>query len=125
LEQKLDSRELRQLKQRIALRCRLKALTEEQTARYIEERLKRAGASWTIFPDEAAARVYQYSHGIPRVINSVCESALISAYAQQLRSVTTGCIDEAAADFRLNQDPIEQVPDVPFSAIHAVPQRAQ
>jgi general secretion pathway protein A len=104
LDEKLDSFELRQLKQRIALRCRLEPLCQEEIRGYIERRLQRAGANSHasgLFPGDAIAAIYRHSGGIPRLINTVCENALIAAYARQARSVTPDIVDEVAADFRL------------------------
>jgi len=104
LDEKLDSVELRQLKQRIALRSQLQPLDMVETAGYIYRRLQLAGANsdaTTIFPVETIVAVYRYSRGIPRLINTLCENALITAYARQVRSVTPDIIDEIAADFRL------------------------
>src|SRR5882724_6303734 len=79
LDEKLDSVELRQLKQRIALRAQLLPLDLEETRGYIQRRLQLAGANShaVLFPDDTVAKVYQHAHGIPRVINTVCENALI------------------------------------------------
>jgi len=104
LDAKLDSVELRQLKQRIALRSHLEPLDEEETRGYIQRRLQLAGTNShaaVIFPTDTIARVYIHSRGIPRLINTVCENALITAYARQARCVTPDIIDEVAADFRL------------------------
>jgi len=104
LDEKLDSVELRQLKQRIALRSCLQPLDLEETRGYIQRRLLVAGAdpkAPALFPSETIATVYRHSRGIPRLINTVCENALISAYAKQARSVTPDIIEEIAADFRL------------------------
>src|SRR5437667_662053 len=90
LDEKLDSPELRQLKQRIALRSHLEPLDNEQTRGYIQRRLQLAGTNShaaVIFPTETMARVYSHSRGIPRLINTVCENALITAYARQARCV--------------------------------------
>lgn len=105
LDQKMDSPDLRQLKQRIALRCQLEPLKEEETRSYIVRRLQRAGANshaTTMFPPETLASVYRYSKGIPRLINTVCENALIAAYAQKGQVVRPEMIDEVAKDLRLN-----------------------
>jgi type II secretory pathway predicted ATPase ExeA len=105
LDQKLDSVDLRQLKQRIALRSHLKPLDEEETRGYVERRLQLAGADLTalpIFPRETVAEVYRHSRGIPRLINTVCENALITAYARQCRQVTSDIVKGVATDFRLN-----------------------
>jgi general secretion pathway protein A len=113
LDEKLDLPELRQLKQRIALRARLGALDRAETSGYVERRLELAGAtpSNTIFPDHTISEIYRYSHGIPRLINTICENALISAYARQLSSVTPDIIDEVARDFRLNVTQRHQRPE--------------
>jgi general secretion pathway protein A len=104
LDEKLDSFDLRQLKQRVALRCKLEPLCQEEVKGYIERRLQCAGANSRasgIFPTDTIAAIYRHSRGIPRLINTVCENALIAAYARQARSVTPDSIDEVAADFRL------------------------
>jgi general secretion pathway protein A len=104
LDSKLDSSELRQLKQRIAVRCHLEPLREEETRRYIEGRLDLAGAgaeAKTIFPPETTKAIYCYSQGIPRLINSVADRALITAYARQIRVVPAEIISEVASYFRL------------------------
>jgi len=104
LDEKLDSSELRQLKQRIALRSQLQPLDAEETRGYILRRLQVAGADMSVppvFPPETIANVYRHSRGIPRLINTVCENALISAYAKQAPNVTPDIIEEIAADFRL------------------------
>jgi type II secretory pathway predicted ATPase ExeA len=105
LDQKLDSPQLRQLKQRVALRCQLQPLHEDETRGYILRRLQRAGANShapLIFPDETLAAVYRFSRGVPRLINTVCENALIIAYAEKTRVVHPGIIEEVAKDLRLN-----------------------
>jgi general secretion pathway protein A len=105
LDDKLDLVELRQLKQRIALRARLEPLDREETDGYVQRRLEMAGATFpsnTLFPTDTVAEVYRYSYGIPRLINTICENALITAYARQLRSVPVEIISEVARDFRLN-----------------------
>jgi general secretion pathway protein A len=105
LDEKLDSFELRQLKQRIALRCQLQALNPDETKMYIERRLQLAGANshaGTMFAADAITAVYRHSQGIPRLINTICENALILAYAKRTATVMSETIDEVASDFRLN-----------------------
>ena len=105
LDDKLDSAKMTQLKQRIAIRSHLEPLDAEETSAYIERRLQSAGANShaeSIFPPKTIAAVYRHSRGIPRLINTLCENALISAYAKQMRSVTPKIIDDVAEDFRLN-----------------------
>ena len=110
LEQKLNQPGLRQLRQRITLRCRTYALTMEETAGYIQERLQIAGADGlSIFSAEAIEAVHRYARGIPRVVNLLCEHALISAFVDQKRPVQVGTIDEVAREFDLHRiDPIAQ-----------------
>lgn len=104
LDDILDSPYLRQLKQRVALRCRLDPLDEIEVHGYIERRLKLAGApgrALELFPPETMARIVFYSHGTPRLINNICDAALVNAYAQQEISVSAAIIEEVAADLRL------------------------
>ena len=104
LDSKLDAFELRQLKQRIAIRCHLEPFDGKETRDYVERRLELAGAiahSKTIFPEETTEAVYGYSRGIPRVINSVCNQALITAQARQVRVVSVEIIKEVASYLRL------------------------
>ena len=106
LDEKLDSVELRQLKQRIALRAQLLPLDLEETRGYIQRRPAACGCEFscfgTIFSEETLAEVYRHSGGLPRLINTICENALIGGYARQLKSVPPDIIGEVAADFRLN-----------------------
>src|SRR5580658_10269112 len=103
LDDKLDSPALRQLKQRIALRSRLVPLDSEETKGYIQRRLYLAGSPYpaALFPPETIAAVYQHSQGLPRLINTICENALIAGYARQMPSVSPDIIDDIATDFRL------------------------
>ena len=115
LDEKLDSMELRQLKQRIALRAQLLPLDLEETRGYIQRRLQLAGANshaGTIFSEETLAEVYRHSRGLPRLINTICENALIGGYARQLRSVPPDIIGEVAADFRLNVARPSRAPEI-------------
>jgi general secretion pathway protein A len=104
LDEKLDSFELRQLKQRIALRAYLEPLTLEETARYVQCRLQLAGANShasDLFGAEALDVIYRHSRGIPRMINTICENALVTAYSRQVRTVTPDVVEDVATDFRL------------------------
>ena len=116
LDEKLDSFDLRQLKQRIAVRSQLEPLDLQETTSYIQRRLQLAGANSStgdLFPEETIAEVYRHSRGIPRVINTLCENALIGAYARQLRRVPPDIIDEVTADFRLNPADSRRVEQTP------------
>jgi general secretion pathway protein A len=104
LDEKLDSVELRQLKQRIALRAHLGSLDADETEEYIARRLQIAGADPhrnAIFSAEAIAAIFDHSRGLPRLINSISENALIAAYARQLPVVPAEIVDDVAREFRL------------------------
>src|SRR5271167_2610578 len=103
LDQKLDSHELRQLKQRIALRCHLDPLSLNETREYMTRRLKIAGATGVnqIFSGPAIDGVFSHSHGIPRLINTICENALLAGYAKHAATITSEIIDDVARDLRI------------------------
>jgi type II secretory pathway predicted ATPase ExeA len=104
LEEKLKLPQLRQLRQRIMLRCKTSPLSKEQTQDYIVERLRIAGADGpVIFSPEAVAMVHKYSVGIPRVINLLCEHSLINAYVEQQRPITAKTVEEVAKEFEFDQ----------------------
>jgi general secretion pathway protein A len=78
----LNSHEFRQLKQRVGLRYHIQPLSEEDTSKYIEKRLISAGAIDTrLFTSKALKEIYHYSNGVPRLINIVCDNALLAGYA--------------------------------------------
>jgi len=106
LEEKLRRPELRSLRQRIAVRCRLPLLTLEQTNEYISSRLRSAGGSGQqTFPLEAVQALYSFARGIPRVINLLCEHSLVSAYADGSTIVSPSNVRRAAAEFDLVDEP--------------------
>jgi general secretion pathway protein A len=87
---------LRQLKQRIALRCRIQPLTVDETAEYIRFRLRIAGARDSgLFTPEAIARITAHAGGIPRIVNAVCDHALLIGYADQQRRIDRRVVDDA------------------------------
>jgi general secretion pathway protein A len=103
LEEKLSRPELRQLRQRITLRCKTQPLSLEETQQYVATRLRIAGADGReIFTPEAVETVHYYSRGIPRVINLLCEHGLIGAFAEQKNPVPTERIQEVASEFKLD-----------------------
>ncbi|MGH9356618.1 MAG: ExeA family protein [Terriglobia bacterium] len=108
LDEKLDSPGLRQLKQRVAFRCQLRPLSPDQLREYIAWRLKRAGANGhpPQFPANTLAAIHRYSHGYPRLVNAICENALISAYAANSCTVSASMVDEVCRDLRISADPI-------------------
>ena len=104
LEDKLKLPELRQLRQRIMLRCKTAPLTKEQTHDYILKRLKIAGAGeQPIFSPEAMDAVHIYSLGIPRVVNLLCEHSLVNSYVDQQRPIKSKIVEEVAREFQLDE----------------------
>jgi general secretion pathway protein A len=102
LDRKLDAANLRQLKQRIVLRCTLEPFAEEQTVEYITTRLARAGMPrQTVFPADVLAEVHVRTTGIPRVINAVCDNLLLTCFAMETKTATTPMLDEVCKDMRL------------------------
>ncbi len=96
LRDTLNAPELRQLKQRIGLRCHIGPLSPEETRQYIRHRLRVAGAGDVgIFTDAAVQRITDYSRGIPRVINTVCDHCLVSGYADSKRRIDARAVEEA------------------------------
>jgi len=111
LEHMLKQPQLRQLLQRIVLRCKTYPLTLEQTRGYIAERLHIAGANnEPIFTPEAIELVYRYSQGIPRLINLLCEHALITSFAETQKSISASTIAAVAHEFELDTvRPVERL----------------
>jgi hypothetical protein len=103
LEAKLRRPDLRQLQQRIGLRSRTAPLTLEEVAGYIESRLHTAGSSSDlVFEAEAVEAVHSYSAGIPRVINLLCENALINAYVEHTKVIAAALVAEAARELQFD-----------------------
>jgi general secretion pathway protein A len=103
---KLDRPELRQLKQRIGLRCRILPLTAGQIRDYIRTRLRIAGATdLELFSDAAIARITEYSGGIPRLINTLCDHCLLVGYADQIRRINPTIVEEAIEYFEEGERP--------------------
>jgi general secretion pathway protein A len=103
LRDKLQLPELRQLKQRIGLRCRIQPLTAEETGDYIRHRLGVAKDPISIvaalihselFTSTAVARICEYSRGIPRVVNMLCDHCLLIGYADQKRRIDSNMVEE-------------------------------
>src|SRR5919109_1477755 len=111
LEEKLRQPHLRQLRQRITVRCKTSPLSLQETQGYIAERLRIAGASNVqLFSPEAIERVYRHSRGIPRVINVLCEHALINCFADQQKTVTPDHIEGVAREFELDLNTVRTTP---------------
>lgn len=102
LDRKLEAPNLRQLKQRIVLRCNLDPFTIEDSNEYIKSRLAKAGmADQTVFPTELVAEIHLRSQGIPRIINAICDNLLLTSFAMEKKVATIEMLDEVSKDLRL------------------------
>ncbi|MBU1933026.1 MAG: AAA family ATPase [Candidatus Omnitrophica bacterium] len=96
LRDKLRHRSMEQFKQRIALQYHLAPLTEEETGEYIKHRISRASTNGCeIFTPEALDKIYDYSKGIPRLINSLCDRALLNGFIANKDKVDVDIIEES------------------------------
>ncbi len=103
LADRLNEPRLRQLKQRVALRCELKPFTQNEALSYVAGRLRIAGGKpEQIFSVEAVKQIHQASSGIPRSVNVLCDNALISGFAAQMRPITLAIVLEVCKDFDLH-----------------------
>jgi len=103
LDAKLEERNYRQLKQRIALRCQLRPFTSGETAQYIASRLARAGMrEQTVMPPSVLFEIHRRTQGIPRLINSVCDNLLLTCFAMESRVASLEMLEEVTADLRLD-----------------------
>jgi general secretion pathway protein A len=112
LEAKLRRPELRQLRQRVMFHCKLSTLSEAETASYIQSRLLAGGLDTTeLFPADTIECIHRHANGIPRVINLLCEHALITAYGEQQPIISADSIERIAIDFDLSARPIFVEPE--------------
>jgi type II secretory pathway predicted ATPase ExeA len=98
---RLNSPELRQLKQRVVLRHHLHPLSLQECWEYVFHRLKVAGGDRSILAPTALESIYSYSGGIPRVINVLCDNALLMGYALRRRDIDAGIIREVVEDLNI------------------------
>jgi general secretion pathway protein A len=116
---RLNSPELRQLKQRVMLRHHLRALSLQECCEYVSNRLKVAGGDKSIFTPNALESIHSYSGGIPRIVNVLCDNALLTGYALGRKEIDTGIIREVAEDLNITTNlearfrPIRQVVNNP------------
>jgi general secretion pathway protein A len=107
LAHRLDEPGLRQLKQRVTLRCALVPLDLRETAAYIAARIRVAGAEpQALFSREAIISIYEGSSGIPRTISVICDNALLCAFALGERPVSADTVREVREDFGLRTVPV-------------------
>jgi general secretion pathway protein A len=103
LDKTLSQPGFRQLKQRINLRFHLPPLSEKETREYIVKRLRIAGAKEPIFTEKAIKAIYLKSGGIPRLINILCDNALLNGYALDQKMVGERSVKEVAKDLYLKK----------------------
>src|SRR5690606_4020422 len=101
LNDKLDAPELVQLAQRIRLRFHLGMLSEREMRSYIEHRLEVAGAAdRQIFEDETFPAIFRYTGGVPRLVNTLCDTAMMAAYAAERDRVTIEDISSSVEELQ-------------------------
>jgi type II secretory pathway predicted ATPase ExeA len=102
LDAKLEAPQFRQLKQRIALRCTLRAFQPDETQAYVNSRMASAGlCNQTVLSTELIDEIHLRSQGIPRLINAICDNLLLTAFAMESRMATLDMLDEVTSDMRL------------------------
>ncbi len=105
LDVKLDTQSLRQLKQRVTLWCRLDCLSQKDTESYIRHRLNIAGYEGPdLFDAASLSSIWEHTSGIPRLINAVCDSALLTAFATSKKIVSVNIVRESVRDLRIRQE---------------------
>ncbi len=110
---RLNESQLRQLKQRVALRCELTPLDLRDTAAYIAARVRVAGGNAeTLFTRDAVITIHDHSRGIPRTTSVICDNALVSGFASDMKPVGRELILEVCRDFELGQ-PAPRIDEVP------------
>ena len=113
LADRLNEPNLRQLKQRISLRCELGLFTFQETGAYIAGRLRIAGGEPAkIFTREAVLAIHDASQGVPRTINVICDNALIGGFAAQEHPVTRALVDDVCRDFDLRRGARREEPTI-------------
>jgi type II secretory pathway predicted ATPase ExeA len=105
LSDRLEHSELRQLKQRVALRCEIAPFQLPETAAYIATRIRVAGGTPSkLFTREGIALIHEYSRGIPRTVSVICDNALVSGMALERQPVDRSIVLEVCRDFRLREN---------------------
>lgn len=101
---RLNDPDLRQIKQRVALRCRLATLGVREVAAYIAGRIQVAGGlAGQVFTREAVELIHDHSGGIPRVISVICDNAMLAGFAADRRPITSDLVEEVCRDFDLRR----------------------
>jgi type II secretory pathway predicted ATPase ExeA/pSer/pThr/pTyr-binding forkhead associated (FHA) protein len=125
LNDKLDAPELAQLMQRVRLRFHLHTLTEPETQAYVQHRLDVAGAGdREIFAADTFVEVFRYCGGVPRLINTLCDTAMMSAFTADRSSVTRADIIAAVRELQWVEYAARPVPQAPSAGVTATPAAA-
>jgi type II secretory pathway predicted ATPase ExeA len=129
LADRLNESSLRQLKQRVALRCDLPALTLAETAAYIAFRIRTAGGEAArLFTREAVTLIHESSRGIPRVVSVICDNALLSGFALGRKPISSDVVSEVIRDFDISRTadtgPIDSAAAEPGHLLVAAPAQA-
>jgi general secretion pathway protein A len=125
LNDRLNTLQLRQLKQRVTLRHHLRPLSQSECQEYIAARLRQAGGFPKTFPGKTIEEIHRYSGGIPRLVNVICDNAMISAYALDRKEIGAALIQEVADDLQLTTRPTAAKRDVPARADLRLPARVE
>lgn len=113
LADRLNQPSLRQLKQRVALRCQLDALDAKETAEYVAGRIRVAGGNGVlVFTRQAVDAIHERSGGIPRLISVICDNALISGFAADRRPVSCDIVEDVCRDFDLSSGASRTAPEL-------------
>jgi general secretion pathway protein A len=114
----LDNPSLRQLKQRVALRCELRPLTMQEGLAYLAGRVRAAGGDPSrVFTREGAVLLHERAAGIPRTMNVIADNALITGFARSQAPVTRAIVTEVSDDFSIDMPPEADAPDGGTTAV--------
>lgn len=121
LRDKLSRPDLEQFAQRIAVDYHIEPLNAEETRNYIRHRLTIAGGDPELFEKDAALSVYRYSNGTPRLINLLCDSALVYGYAEGVPRISARLVDEVARERQSHG----LLPHMPSESVHAASHKTE
>jgi general secretion pathway protein A len=111
LDELLDRHDLRQLKQRIAIRLRIAPLTSEQVGEYMRYRWGKVTQLSFPFDADAVDRIWRYSRGVPRIVNLLCDNSLLRVFAEGFFRVSAGVVDTVATELHLLGTPTSMAPN--------------
>ncbi|HJQ83295.1 MAG TPA: AAA family ATPase, partial [Candidatus Binatia bacterium] len=126
LDETLAHPGLRQLRQRVTLRLRIRPLTPAEVAHYVESRLERAGAGGKhLFTPDALARIASLSGGIPRIVNVLCDAALLAAFAAGHHEVSAALVEETWRDYAVDVPLVPAIEPAPVLPAPDAPLRSE